>query len=128
MSVHAVRLAEVSELLITLDPGAAEPLYRQLYRGIREAILSGRLPAGFRVPATRRLAEDLGVSRSTVLVAFDQLVAEGYIVGAVGSGSYVASLIPDHLLHARREESRAVPGGGSPPRIAARNQELQRFL
>lgn len=128
MVARELRLPEVSELLITLDPDAAEPLYRQLYRGIREAILSGRLPAGFRVPATRRLAEDLGVSRSTVLVAFDQLVAEGYIVGAVGSGSYVASLIPDHLLQARRKESRAVPRGDNAPHIAARNRALQPFL
>ncbi len=128
MAAPEVRPAEVSELLITLDSKGAEPLYRQLYRGIREAILSGRLPAGFRVPATRQLAQDLGVSRSTVLVAFDQLVAEGYIVGAVGSGSYVARLIPDHLLQARREESRTVARGDRSPRIAARNRELQRFL
>ncbi len=123
-----LRLLEVSELLITLDSTAPEPLYRQLYRGIREAILTGRLPAGMRVPSTRRLAQDLGVSRSTVLIAFDQLVAEGYILGAVGSGSYVASLIPDHLLEPRRGESRAVPPPVNAPRIAVRNQELRKFL
>ena len=119
--------AEVSELLIALDSQAAEPLHRQLYRGIREAILSGRLPSGVRVPSTRRLAQDLGVSRSTILFAFDQLVAEGYIVGAVGSGSYVARLIPDHLLQARRLESTAAPRERSSPRLAARNHELRRF-
>ncbi len=122
------RLAEVSALLITLDSRAAEPLHRQLFRGIREAILSSRLPAGVRVPSTRRLAQDLGISRSTVLVAFDQLVAEGYLVGAVGSGSYVARLIPDHLLQARREEPAPVPRCSSSPRLAARNHELRRFL
>jgi GntR family transcriptional regulator/MocR family aminotransferase len=122
------RLVEVSELLITLDSKAAEPLHRQLYRGVREAILSGRLPAGIRVPSTRRLAEDLGVSRSTVLVAFDQLVAEGYIVGAVGSGSFVARLIPDHLLETRRGEPTTAPRESGSPRIATRNRELQRFL
>lgn len=122
------RLAEVSELLLALDPGAAEPLHRQLYGGIREAILSGRLPAGVRVPSTRRLARDLGVSRSTVLFAFDQLEAEGYLVGAVGSGSYVASAIPDHLLHDRREEPAALVRAARPPRIAARNHELRKFL
>ena len=122
------RLAHIAELVITLDSNAAEPLHRQLYGGIREAILSGRLPAGVRVPSTRRLAEDLRVSRSTVLVAFDQLEAEGYIVGAVGSGSYVASSIPDHLLQDRREGPAAVPGAHGAPRVAARNHELRRFL
>ncbi len=122
------RLAEVSELLITIDSTAAEPLHYQLYRGIREAILAGRLPPGVRVPSTRRLAQDLGVSRSTALVAFDQLVAEGYLVGAVGSGSYVARLIPDHLLQAQPGEPTAVPRANCPPRVAARNQELRRFL
>jgi GntR family transcriptional regulator / MocR family aminotransferase len=121
-------LAEVSELLLALDPEAPEPLHRQLYLGIREAILAGRLPAGARVPSTRRLAEDLGVSRSTVLFAFDQLEAEGYLVGAVGSGSFVASSIPDHLLHHRPGEPVAAPRAGGPPRVAARNHELRRFL
>ena len=127
MAPRESRLAEVSELLITLDSKTAEPLHRQLYRGIREAILAARLPAGVRVPSTRRLARDLGVSRSTVLFAFDQLEAEGYIVGAVGSGSYVATLIPDHLLQARREAPPLVPRAAGPPRIAARNRELRRF-
>ncbi|HEV8197648.1 MAG TPA: PLP-dependent aminotransferase family protein [Gemmatimonadales bacterium] len=128
MPAPGPRLAEVSELLITLDSKAAEPLHRQLYRGIREAILTGRLPAGVRVPSTRRLAEDLGVSRSTVLLVFDQLVAEGYIVGAVGSGSYVARLIPDHLLQARRETAAPPPREPVAPRIAPRNRELRQFL
>src|SRR5258708_18217007 len=116
MVLPETRLADVSELLITLDSEASEPLHRQLSRGIREAILSGRLPAGVRVPSTRRLAEDLGVSRSTVLVAFDQLEAEGYLLGAVGSGSYVASAIPDHLLHDRRGEPAQAARARRPPR------------
>ncbi|HEU5217562.1 MAG TPA: PLP-dependent aminotransferase family protein [Gemmatimonadales bacterium] len=121
-------LVEVSELLLSLDPATAEPLHQQLYRGIREAILSGRLPAGVRIPSTRRLAQDLGISRSTVLFAFDQLAAEGYLVGAVGSGSYIARSIPDGLLPTRPAEPtgarRAVPA----PRLAARTYELHRFL
>ena len=87
-----------SALLIALDAHSAEPLHRQVYRGLREAIVSGRLAAGVQVPSSRWLADTLGVSRTTVLGAFDQLVAEGYIVGVVGSGSYVAHQVPDHLL------------------------------
>jgi len=73
-----------------------------VYRGLREAILSGRLHPGVQIPSSRWLADYLGVSRTTVLGAFDQLVAEGYIVGVVGSGSYVARQLPDHLLQVRR--------------------------
>jgi GntR family transcriptional regulator / MocR family aminotransferase len=89
-------------LLIPLDPGAPEPLHQQVYHGLREAILSGRLHAGAQIPSSRWLADYIGVSRTTVLGAFDQLVAEGYIVGVVGSGSYVARQLPDHLLQVRR--------------------------
>jgi GntR family transcriptional regulator / MocR family aminotransferase len=89
-------------LLIPLDPAAPQPLHQQVYHGLREAILSGRLHAGAQIPSSRWLADYLGVSRTTVLGAFDQLVAEGYIVGVVGSGSYVARQLPDHLLQVRR--------------------------
>jgi GntR family transcriptional regulator/MocR family aminotransferase len=66
------------------------PLHRQLYTGYRDAILDGRLPAGQRLPSTRTLAADLGISRMPVVLAFEQLLAEGYIESRVGSGSFVA--------------------------------------
>lgn len=68
------------------------PRYLQLIRALKEAILSGRIPAGERLPATRALAGELGVSRNTVLVAYDQIVAEGFAVGRVGAGTYVAEV------------------------------------
>jgi GntR family transcriptional regulator/MocR family aminotransferase len=69
--------------------GGAEPLYRQIYGSMRSAILSGQLASGTRLPSTRSLAEELGVSRTVVLVAYDQLMAEGYIRGERGSGTIV---------------------------------------
>ena len=71
---------------------AAAPRYRRLYEALRGAVLEHRLPAGARLPSTRALAEELGVSRNTVAAAFDQLLAEGYIESRVGSGSFVADL------------------------------------
>lgn len=68
------------------------PLHAQLIRAMKGAIMDGRLGAGARLPPTRDLAQELGLSRTTVLAAYDQLRAEGYIVGKVGSGSYVAAL------------------------------------
>ncbi len=65
------------------------PLYRRLYQVLRQAILDGQLRAGARLPASRALAADLGLSRTTVQGAYDQLLAEGYVQGRVGAGTYV---------------------------------------
>jgi len=68
----------------------SEPLFSQVYQGLRQAILSGVFPAGERLPSTRDLAEQLGVSRTVVLLAYDQLLAEGFAEGHHGSGTYVS--------------------------------------
>jgi len=68
-----------------------EPLFRQVYAALRKAILSGSLPAGERLPSTRDLAEQLGISRTVVVLAYDHLLAEGFVEGRRGSGTYVAS-------------------------------------
>ena len=95
-------------MLIALDPSANESLSRQIYRALRDGILAGRLAGGLRLPSTRALAVDLGVSRNTVVTAFDQLLAEGYVHSRVGRGTVVSHTLPEHLLHARaRPSSRA---------------------
>ncbi|CAM1000132.1 Transcriptional regulator [Rhodanobacter sp. Root179] len=68
------------------------PQYAQLTRAMKSAILGGRMPAGSRLPPTRILARELELSRTTVLAAYEQLRAEGFIDARVGSGSYVATL------------------------------------
>jgi DNA-binding GntR family transcriptional regulator len=75
---------------ITLDGNG--PLFRQLYRALRAGIIDGVVPPGARLPATRALATELGVSRTTVLLAYEQLAAEGYLDGKRGSGSYVQAV------------------------------------
>ena len=77
------------ELVIPLSK-KGEPLFRQIYQGMRQAILTSALPAGSRLPSTRELAEQLGVSRTVVLLAYDLLLAEGFAVGRGGSGTYVS--------------------------------------
>ena len=67
-----------------------EPLFRQVYLGLRRAILSGVFHPGSRLPSTRDLAEQLGISRTVVLLAYDQLLAEGFVEGQHGSGTYVS--------------------------------------
>src|ERR1700733_4852925 len=68
-----------------------EPLFRQVYRGLRQAILSGTIRAAERLPSTREMAAELGISRTVVLLAYDQLVAEGFAAGRGGSGTYVSA-------------------------------------
>ncbi|WP_420642499.1 PLP-dependent aminotransferase family protein [Candidatus Leptofilum sp.] len=75
--------------LVTVDPAAKRPLYRQIYQGLRDAITDGRLEANTKLPSTRDLAAIWGVSRNTLRNAFDQLIAEGYLEAAVGHGTFV---------------------------------------
>jgi GntR family transcriptional regulator / MocR family aminotransferase len=74
------------------------PLHRQLYEGLRGAILTRRLVPGTRLPSTRTLASELGISRYTVVDAYQQLRAEGYLEGQVGAGTCIARTLPDDLL------------------------------
>jgi GntR family transcriptional regulator/MocR family aminotransferase len=83
------------ELAIPLSKNG-ETLFRQVYLGLRQAILSRTFPAGARLPSTRELAEQLGISRTVVLLAYDQLLAEGFVEGRGGSGTYVSECLTDN--------------------------------
>ena len=69
---------------IELDRASSIPLYRQLYLQIRKQILSGRIQGGVRLPSTRTLSKELALSRITILNAFDQLIAEGFLASRTG--------------------------------------------
>lgn len=86
---------------LVLDHHAGAPLYRQLYQALRQAILAGRITPGTRLPSSRELAVELGVSRNTIVNAFEQLLAEGYVEGKIGAGTYVARTLPDELSQVR---------------------------
>ncbi|MER6136657.1 PLP-dependent aminotransferase family protein [Streptomyces sp. NPDC001815] len=75
-----------------LEPDAADGRRAGLERALRDAVRDGRLAPGTRLPATRRLADELGISRGTAKAAYDQLVAEGYLTARQGAGTQVASL------------------------------------
>ncbi len=77
------------DLHVTLDP--RRPLSAEVYRQLREAILDGRLRPSDPLPATRELAARLAVSRNTVTNAYQRLIAEGYVAGRVGSGTFVTA-------------------------------------
>ena len=102
----------------------ALPLHRQLYEALRRALLDGKLAAGERVPSSRDLAQDLGLSRNTVVAAINQLSVEGYLASRVGSGTYAN----DHLSRTRLGQQRGAQRHGqrpvAPGRLSARGQAL----
>jgi len=104
------RVADAAPLLVPLDFSARAPLHRQIYDGVRAGILAGRFAANMRLPSTRVLAAELGVARNTVVLAFDQLVAEGYLSTRGGGGTRVRAALPDSLISVRaaRPDARAV--------------------
>lgn len=84
-------MARSTPVPVALDRSSGVPLPRQLAAAVRDRVVEGVLPVGHRLPSTRALATDLGVSRSVTEQAYDQLVAEGWVEGRRGSGTYVAA-------------------------------------
>ena len=87
-----------SEVVLPFDPSGiqldrAYGLSRQLYQALRARVLEGKLARGTRLPASRDLAKALGISRNSVVRAYDQLYAEGFIEGRVGDGTYIADVL-----------------------------------
>jgi len=109
------------ELMIRIDPRGAEGLQRQVHGAVRRAILDGVLPPGARLPSSRALAEDLRVSRTTTLLAYEQLIAEGYLETRRASGTFVADELPDDLP---RPWSPPRPSPSGHPRVSRRGALL----
>jgi GntR family transcriptional regulator/MocR family aminotransferase len=94
--------------------GTGGPLYRRVYHAVKHVIRAGRLGPAARLPSTRALARDLRVSRNTVMLAYEQLSAEGYLVSRHRSVTSVAGAVPLPLLPAPSGQKRE-----RPPRISA---------
>jgi GntR family transcriptional regulator/MocR family aminotransferase len=111
--------------LLPIDRRSGTPLHRQIYDGLRRAILDGLLRSGQRVPATRILAVELEVSRLPVLTAYEQLLHEGYLQGRVGSGTFVSAALPDDAFRAAPapgRERQPAPGRRVRPPSPARDE------
>ncbi|WP_223543166.1 PLP-dependent aminotransferase family protein [Pseudomonas sp. GL-B-12] len=101
-------------LSLTFNPAGIEldrrqGLSRQLYQALRTRVLDGRLASGTRLPASRDLAAALAISRNSVVRAYDQLYAEGFIEGRVGDGTYVAQL-PQATIPAKKLSTKVSTG------------------
>lgn len=108
---------------IELDP--KKGLSRQLYQALRQRVLDGRLSGGSRLPASRDLAAALGISRNSVVRAYDQLYAEGFIEGRVGDGTYVAKL-PEKALPQKKLSTNLSTGfsTGLSPGLSTKSVEI----
>jgi GntR family transcriptional regulator/MocR family aminotransferase len=112
-------------LSVRIDHASPRPVSTQLYVHLRDLILSGGFGSGERLPASRTLARDLSVSRTTVIEAFDRLTAEGLIASRVGAGTYVSK-----ALSVARPKPPAGDAAASakPPRLSrAMARSVERF-
>jgi GntR family transcriptional regulator/MocR family aminotransferase len=112
---------------LPLDLGQhGESIHRGLYGALRAAMLEGRVPAGSRLPSTRALADQLGVARGTVVAVFEQLRAEGYVTGRVGSGTRVAASLPDAWFKTQGVSAARAPAKRPAPTLSRWGRSLQR--
>ncbi|MGH7100790.1 MAG: PLP-dependent aminotransferase family protein [Acetobacteraceae bacterium] len=107
---------------ISIDHAARRPIATQLYVALRDAILSGAVAAGTRLPASRALARDVSVSRTTVIDAFERLIADDILIARVGAGTYV-----NPALAAERPNAPAAGRGTALPRRAPRLSSAMRW-
>lgn len=106
---------------ISLERAPSRPLYKQLYESIRQSILRGTLRKGLRLPSTRTLGHELRVSRNIVVIAFEQLLAEGYIECRTGAGTFVTQTLPEDVLQV---ETRPLTGNR---RLSERGETFKRL-
>jgi GntR family transcriptional regulator/MocR family aminotransferase len=112
--------------MLTLDKQG--PLYSQLYRALRLQILEGKLPPGARVSATRVSATELGLSRNVVMLAYEQLLAEGYLVARTGAGTFVAADLPQQFTSPRSTPGVTGAIRQMPVRLSAYVRRIERDI
>ncbi len=110
--------------VITVDRGNSQPLHLQVYRSLRNAIATGVLRPGQRVPSSRAMGTELDVSRITILEAYAQLLAEGYFKSRRGAGTFVSSSLPEYLTQVGRPVNGRAPRASGPRHIARRASQF----
>jgi GntR family transcriptional regulator / MocR family aminotransferase len=123
-------MAKVSEAIapvIAVDRRAANPLHKQIYDGFRTAIVRGNLRPGQRVPSSRTLAVELGISRIPVLNAYAQLLAEGYFESRKGAGTFISKSLPESLTIFRDRMPKPAVANAGPRPVARRTLLLSSY-
>jgi GntR family transcriptional regulator / MocR family aminotransferase len=125
--LNATELTDpLAEWLAGRPAAAGETLGARLAQGLRDAVLQGVVAPGRRLPATRALAQRLGVARNTLVAVYAQLAAEGFVVAGQGSGTYACRVAPEHV--SARPDRKAAPAAGrvAAPALSVRGQRYQR--
>jgi GntR family transcriptional regulator / MocR family aminotransferase len=104
--VHDLGGDSFVQISIALDSGCGQSLQNQIFESIREQILTGHLKSGLLMPSTRLLNEQLGVSRNTIILAYDRLIAEGYLYSQKTVGTFVNPNLPEDSLMLMDEKTR----------------------
>lgn len=104
--------------IMSVDRSSEEPMHRQIYGALRRYVLDGQIQPNTLLPSTRSLAEDLRVGRNTVIAAYDQLLAEGFIEARAGSGTWVAPIQQNRVATTPR------PNPGAAARLSRRGQTI----
>jgi GntR family transcriptional regulator / MocR family aminotransferase len=107
------------------DFDAREPLNRQIYGKLRDAILDGRIAPGAQIPSSRELAREFGIGRNTVVSAVEQLITEGYLQGERGSGTYVNRTLPEERTRVSQRSVVRAPSTTRQPPLPRRIQDLK---
>jgi GntR family transcriptional regulator / MocR family aminotransferase len=113
--------------MIAVDRGSSRALHRQIYDTYRGAIVDGSLRPGQRIPSTRVLASETGVSRFPVLNAYAQLLAEGYLESRVGAGTIVSCSLPEQLTSSGPTDARPALIRSGPRPVAKHSSILPRM-
>jgi GntR family transcriptional regulator/MocR family aminotransferase len=117
------RRAIIAFEMLRLNRDAKEPLHQQLYRQVRDELVSGSFNHNSsRLPSSRALAAELGIARFTVKLAFEKLLAEGYIEAKIGSGTFVAEKLPETFLSSQKTSAEQRPQRAA--RLADRAKNL----
>lgn len=112
-------------ILQYLERDSEVPLTRQIYKILSDLVLSGELCAGVKLPASRGFATDCGVSRNTIMFAYEQLLAEGYVISKTGSGTFVSDTVPVAEWSSNTKEVELTESVNSPePVLSKRGREV----
>src|SRR5580698_10430250 len=112
------KVAEPIAPVIAVDRKAPDPLHKQVYDGFRMVIVRGNLRPGQRVPSSRSLAIELGISRIPVLNAYAQLLAEGYFESRKGAGTFISESLPESLTVCEQKTLQPEDAGSGPRPVA----------
>mgnify|MGYP001042079047 CR=1 FL=1 len=110
--------------VIAIDRRADRSLHRQISDAFRDAILRGELRSGQRIPSTRLLAEELGISRISVISAYEELTAEGYFETRAGSGTFVSHSLPEKLMLCEPDTARSTAARASQRTLSRRSERV----